>query len=66
MSYSHRKRIYRGKVLKVFTDDRVKVTQKLKFVGGWVDNVVGRGENFDNRHSLIFPQCFHKLSPQDR
>ena len=30
--------------LKAFADDR-KVTQKLKFVMGWMENIVGKGEN---------------------
>ena len=26
------------------------------------ENTVGKGENADNQHFLLFPQCFHKAS----
>ena len=25
-----------------------------------VENIVGKGENADNQHFLLFPQCFEK------
>ena len=28
----------------------------------WVENIVGKGENSDNQHFLLFPQYFQKLS----
>ena len=31
--------------LKAFADDKINVTEKLKFVVGMVENVVGKGEN---------------------
>ena len=31
--------------LKVFADDKINVTQKIKFVSGSLENVVGEGEN---------------------
>ena len=41
--------------LKGFADDKINVTEKLKFALGRVENMVGKGENF-----LLFPQCFLK------
>ena len=34
------------------------LTQKLKFVLGRVENIVGKGENAGHQHFLFFPQCF--------
>ena len=44
--------------LKAFTDDKFKVSEKLKFVLGKVENIVGKGENAGYQHFLLFPQCF--------
>ena len=49
-------------LLKVFADDKLKVTEKLKFVLERVENIVGKGENAGNQHFLLFPQCFLKAS----
>ena len=38
------------------------MTQKLKFVLGRIENIVGKGENAGYQHFLLFPQCFQKLS----
>ena len=38
------------------------MTQKLKFVLGRVENIVGTGENAGYQHFLLFPQCFQKAS----
>ena len=27
---------------------------------GWVQNIVGKGENAGYQHYLLFPQCFQK------
>ena len=35
--------------------DKIKVTQKLKFVMGQVENIVGKGENAGYQHFLLFP-----------
>ena len=35
--------------LKAFADDKIKVTEKLKFVLGKVENTVGKGENADEK-----------------
>ena len=41
-----------------FADDKINVTEKLKFVLGKVENIVGKVENAD----LLFPQWFLKAS----
>ena len=47
---------------KAFADDTIILTQKLKFMLGRVENIVGNGENAGYRHFLLFPQCFQKLT----
>ena len=49
--------------LKGFADDKINVIQKLKFVVGLLENIVGKGENAGYQHFLLFPQCFRKASP---
>ena len=44
--------------LKAFADDKIKVTENLKFVYGRVENIVGIGGNSGYQHFLLFPQCF--------
>ena len=46
--------------LKVFADETINVTQKLKFDLGRVENTVGKGENAGYKQFLLFPQCFQK------
>ena len=48
--------------LKAFADDKINLTEKLKFVLGRVEIIVGKGENAGNQHFLLFPQCFQKAS----
>ena len=48
--------------LKAFADDKVNVTQKLKFDFQGVENIVGKGENAGYQHFLLYPQCFQKAS----
>ena len=50
--------------LKAFADNKIIETEKLKFVFGRVDNIVGKGENAGYQHFLLFPQCFQKASFQ--
>ena len=38
------------------------MTEKLKFVLGWVENIVEKGENAGYQHFLLFPQCLQKAS----
>ena len=44
--------------LKAFADDKIILTQKLKFDLGWVENMVGKGY----QHFHVFPQCFQRSS----
>ena len=46
--------------LKALEDDKIKLAEKLKFVLGRVENIVGKGENAGYQHFLLFPQCFQK------
>ena len=48
--------------LKAFADDKINPTQKLKFVSGKAENIVGQEENACYLHFLLFPQCFQKAS----
>ena len=45
---------------KAFADDKINVTEKLKFVLVRVENIVEKGENAGYQHFLLFPQCFPK------
>ena len=36
----------------------MNVTEKLKFVMGKVENIVGKGQNAGDQHFLLFLQCF--------
>ena len=47
---------------KAFADDKIDGTEKLKFVLGRVENIVGEEENAGYQHFLLFPQCFQKTS----
>ena len=44
--------------LKAFADVKINVTQKLKFVLGRLENIVGKEENAGYQHFLLFPQFF--------
>ena len=48
--------------LKAFADDKLNVTQNLKFVWGRLENIAGKGENAGYQHFLLFLQCFQKFS----
>ena len=48
--------------LKVFSDDKINVPEKLKFALGPEENIVGKGENAGYQHFLLFPQCFQRPS----
>ena len=48
--------------LKAFTDNKLNEAEKLKFVLGRVETIVGKGENAGNQHFLLFPQWFQKSS----
>ena len=46
--------------LKEFADGKIKVSEKLKLVLGWVENIFGKRENAGYQHFLLFPKCFQK------
>ena len=48
--------------LRALGDDKVNVNEKLKFVLGRAENILGKGENVFFQHFLLFPQCFQKPS----
>ena len=48
--------------LKAFADNKMKVTESLKFDWERVENIVGKGENASYQHFLLFSQCFVKAS----
>ena len=48
--------------LKAFADDKVYVTEKLKFFMGRVENILGRGEKYWLPVFSIFPKKFSKVS----
>ena len=37
---------------------KIYLTKRLKFVLGMVENILGKGENADHQHFLLFPECF--------
>ena len=48
--------------LKKCADDKINVSQEIKFVVYKIQNIVGKGENAGYQHFLLFPQCFKKAS----
>ena len=52
--------------LKALADDKINVTEKLKFVLGRVENIMGKGENAGKHNFLVFRVPFpqgHQKSP---
>ena len=43
---------------KSLADDKINVTQNLKFVLGRIENILGKEENAGYQYFLLFPQCF--------
>ena len=41
--------------LRVLADNKINVTEKLKYVLGIVENTMGKGENAGYSHFLLFP-----------
>ena len=41
-------------------DDKINVTEKLKFLLGRVENIVGKGENAGYQHFILFLKFFSK------
>ena len=74
--FTKQQKILDGSKLKAFADNKMNMIEKLKWVLGRVENIVGKGENAGNQHFLIvgkgenagnqhfllFPQCFLKFS----
>ena len=48
--------------LKIFAEDKMNVSEKLKFVFGRIGNIVGREENAGYKHFLLFPKYFQEAS----
>ena len=49
--------------LKAIADDKIIVAQMLIPVfEDKIENIVGKGENADYQHFLLYPQCFQKAS----
>ena len=46
--------------LKAHADDKINVTEKLKFALGRVENIVRNGENAGYQHFFLFLQCFQR------
>ena len=47
---------------KALADDKLNAIEKKKYVLGWVENMVGKGQNAGAQHFLLFPPCFQKAS----
>ena len=47
--------------LKALADNNVNVREKLKFVLGSMENIVGKGENAGYQHFPPFPTVFSKI-----
>ena len=48
--------------LTALADNKINVTEKLKFVLGRVEKIEGKGEDAGYQRFLHFPQCFQKAS----
>ena len=48
--------------LKALADDKINLSEKLKFVLERVENIVGKGENAGYQYFLLYPKCFQKVS----
>ena len=46
--------------MNAFADNKINVSEKLKFVSDWVENNVGKGENAGYQHFLLFPIMFSR------
>ena len=44
--------------LKALAEVKVNVTEKMKFVLGRIESLVGKGANAGYQHFLLFQQCF--------
>ena len=54
------KRILDCSKLNAIADDKINITQKLKFASDRIENILGKGENAGYQYFLFFPNCFQK------
>ena len=47
-------KIFDWSKFKAFADDKINVNEKLKYVFGRIENIVGKGENASYQHFLLF------------
>ena len=47
-----------SKLKALIADDKINMTEKLEFVLGQIEKIVGKGENACYQHFLLYPQCF--------
>ena len=59
-------KIFNWSKSKAFVDDKINVTEKLKFVLVKVENIVGKGEIAGYQHFLLYTQCFKNFFFQVR
>ena len=52
--------------LKAIADDKLNVTENLKFISGRVENIAEKGQNAGFQNFLLFPQRFQSLFFQGR
>ena len=45
---------------KAFADNKIDATEKLNFVLGWGENILGKGENAGNHHFSFSHNVFSK------
>ena len=50
--------------LKAFADDKLNMIRLLKLLIQRAETIVGKGENADYQHNLLFPQCFLSFCKQ--
>ena len=47
---------------RIFADDKINVTEKLKFVLGRIQNIVERAAHAGYQNFVVFLQCLQKIS----
>ena len=48
--------------LKAFADKNVNVVYQQEFFLGWIENILGKGQNASYQNFLVFPQWFQNSS----
>ena len=48
--------------MKAFAEGKIKVTEKLNFLLGVVEDIVGKETNAGYQHFLLFKQCLQKAA----